>query len=69
MSDAKQLRQSIKMLLAERAAIKCRNQEIARKLHLLRVKLSRLPDAGDDTPDATPQGNVLDALDDFLNNL
>lgn len=76
MTDAKTLRQSVQMLLAERAALKRRNHEIAQKLHLLRVKLSRLPDAGDDMPDAgdtpaptTSQGNMLDDLERFLNDL
>lgn len=70
MTDAKTLHRSIKMLLAERDNLRRRNREIARKLHMLRVKLSRLPDTGDMLePDVTPQGNALDALDDFLNNM
>lgn len=67
---AAQLHQSLASLLAERDVMKRRNREISAKLKRIRAALGRLPDAGDmPDPDVTSQGNPLDALDDFFNNL
>jgi hypothetical protein len=68
----KQLTISLASLLAERAVMKRRSHDISVKLKRIRAALARLPDAGDlpaPEPDVTPQGNIFDDLDDFLNNL
>lgn len=49
MHTPESIRSAIAMLLAERATIKRRNREIARKLHVLRVKLARLGVSYDET--------------------
>lgn len=60
MTTPKELENHIAALLAEREVIRKRNKEIARRLHMLRVRLSRTPLDGDEI---TSQGNTIAPLD------